>query len=68
MEVELVETKSLERGVFIVEVWEREPEGMEHVADTWMKLRIMDESNIKKSWEVVAWQWKVLKQVEGKDG
>ena len=51
--------KNLERCIFIIENWERDPKGTERTADGWTKLRTIDESNIKSSWEVVAWEWKL---------
>lgn len=51
--------KNLDRCVFIIENWEKDPKGTEREADKWTKLRTIDESNVRDSWEVVAWEWKV---------
>ena len=50
---------NLERCVFIIENWERDPHGTEREADSWTKLRTIDEDNVRSSWEVVAYEWKV---------
>ena len=60
-----LERKNLERCIFIIENWEKDPRCTEKAADAWTKLRTIDESNVKSSWEVVAWEWKVPKK-EGK--
>lgn len=56
---DFLEKKNLERCIFILENWERDPKGTELEADKWTKLRTIDESNVRSSWEVVAWEWKL---------
>ena len=58
-ETSFLERKNLERCLFIIENWERDPKATESQADKWTKLRTLDESNVRSSWEVVAWEWKV---------
>lgn len=50
--------KNLERCIYILENWEKDPKKTEEMADSWTKLKTLDESNVKSSWEVVAWEWK----------
>lgn len=50
--------KNLERCIYILENWEKNPQKTEEMADSWTKLKTLDESNVKSSWEVVAWEWK----------
>ena len=58
--------KHLERCIFIIEKWAKDPRGTEKTADGWTKLRTLDESNIRSSWEIIAWEWKLPdKAVEG---
>ena len=49
---------NLERCIYIIENWDKDPEGTGREADKWTKLRTIDEDNIKDSWEIVAWEWK----------
>ena len=51
--------KNLERCVYIMENWEKDPKRIEAEADGWTKLKTLDESNVRSSWEVIAWEWKV---------
>ena len=51
--------KNLERCVYVIENWGKDAKGTEKVADGWTKLRTIDESNVRSSWEVIAWEWKV---------
>ena len=51
--------KHLERCIFIIGNWEKDPKGTERMADGWTKLRTLDESNIRSSWEIIAWEWKL---------
>ena len=51
--------KHLERCIFIIGNWEKDPKGTEKMADGWTKLRTLDESNIRSSWEIIAWEWKL---------
>ncbi|KAG7006613.1 hypothetical protein G7Y79_00013g033850 [Physcia stellaris] len=51
--------KNLERCVYVIENWGKDAKGTEKVADGWTKLRTIDESHVRSSWEVIAWEWKV---------
>ena len=51
--------KRLERCVFIIENWKKDRKGTEKMADGGTKLQTLDESNIRSSWEIVAWEWKL---------
>ena len=62
-----LEETNLERCIFIIERWEGDPQATEKKADSWTKLRTIDESNVRSSWEVVAWEWKVPDKSSGKE-
>ena len=51
--------KNLARCLFVTENWGKDAKGTEKVADGWTKLRTIDESHVRSSWEVIAWEWKV---------
>ena len=60
---EFLTRKHLERCIFIIENWDKDPGGTEKIADAWTKLRTLDESNIRSSWEIIAWEWKLPEKV-----
>lgn len=43
-------------------------ERVEKTADGWTKLRTLDESNIRSSWEIIAWEWKLPDKVVEEEG
>lgn len=51
--------KNLERCIYIIENWDKNPREIEAVADGWTKLRTIDESHVRSSWEIIAWEWKL---------
>lgn len=58
----------LKRCIFIIESWAKDPRGVEKTADGWTKLRTLDESNIRSSWEIIAWEWKLPDKVVVEEG
>ena len=60
--------KHLERCIFIIENWAKDPRVVEKRADGWTKLRTLDESNIRSSWEIIAWEWKLPDKVVEEEG
>lgn len=58
-ESDFLAKKNLERCLYVIENWGKDPKGTEKVADGWTKLRTIDESHVRSSWEVIAWEWKV---------
>lgn len=51
--------KNLERCIFIINQWDKDPQKTEEIADGWTKLKTLDESNVRSSWEHIAWEWRV---------
>lgn len=61
---EYLQRKNLERCIFIMENWDRDPAGTRKLADDWTNMRTIDESHVNSSWELVVWDYKVLKPIE----
>lgn len=58
---EYIQRKNLERCIFIIENWDRDQPGTSELANDWTNMRTIDESHVKSSWELVVWDYKVLK-------
>lgn len=55
--------KNLERCIFIINEWDKDPQKTEQIADGWTKLKTLDESNVRLSWEQIAWEWRLPTKV-----
>ena len=53
--------KNLERCIFILENWDIDQEGTKKLADDWTNMRTIDESHVRSSWELIVWDYKVIK-------
>ena len=54
---EYLERKNLERCIFILQHWDDEGMDVRKVADDWTNLRTIDESHVRSSWELIAWDF-----------
>lgn len=55
--------KNLERCIFIINEWDKDPQKTEKIADGWTKLKTIDESNVRSEWEHIAWEWRLPTKV-----
>ena len=60
--------KNLERCIYIINEWDKNPQKTEKIADDWTRLRTLDESNFHSSFEFVAWERKVPRRVLPSEG
>ena len=58
---EYLQKKNLERCIFIIENWDCDQSKTRELADDWTNMKTIDESHVKSSWELVVWDYKVLK-------
>lgn len=56
-----LERKNLERCIFVIENWDGDAAGTRELADDWTNMRTIDESHVKSSWELIVWDYSVLK-------
>lgn len=56
-----LERKNLERCIFIIENWDRDGARTRELANDWTNMRTIDESHVKSSWELIVWDYKILK-------
>lgn len=56
-----MDRKNLERCIFIMENWDKDEVRMKELADDWTNMRTIDESHVRSSWELIVWDYKVLK-------
>ena len=52
-----MQRKNLERCIYIIENYQKDPEGTMRLAGDWTNLKTIDESKVESSWENVCWDY-----------
>lgn len=60
--------KNLERCIYIISGWDKNPQKTEKIADDWTRLRTLDESNFHSSFEFVGWERRVPSRILPSEG